>query len=522
MNKKFWKPFRVIISLVVLISITFVFIDFRQLLPSKWYDAILYFQFVPSVLKFLNWAGILSLGFLVVLILTLLYGRIYCSVLCPLGILQDVSSYISKKFQKKHKYKYAKPYTIVRYVFLGLAILPLLFGSIYVLYLLDPYSNFGRIFSGLGKPAFMLANNFLVDILLKFKVYSISPYDIARFDMALVAFPIIVLGIVVWMSITKGRLYCNTVCPVGTFLGLLSKFSIFRVQFVKSTCNKCGKCSFSCKSQCINIKEQTIDNSRCVGCFNCLSACDKNSIGYKYAYAPVKKNEAIATDESKRTFLAGSVVLAGALIGLSSKSKANPNEAPEGDQPIPIKKQNYCTPPGAIGISNFKDACTACHLCVSACPNKVLQPSLFEHGWSGMLQPFMDFNTGFCNPECIKCTEVCPTGAINPLTIESKKEVQIGIAHFIKRNCIVYTDETSCGSCSEHCPTQAVKMVDYKDDLTIPEVTPETCIGCGACEHVCPAKPHKAIYIEGNLEHKVAQIAVEEKMETKKLEEFPF
>lgn len=519
--KKFWKPFRVIVSLVVLLSITFLFIDFRQLLPSHWYDSITYFQFVPSALKFFHLAGILSAGFLVVLLLTLLFGRVYCSILCPLGIFQDVTSYISRKFRtKKFRFKYAKAHHVWRYVFLGLAVIPILFGSIILTGYLDPYSNFGRIFSGFGKPLYTLSNNLLAAILVKFKIYAIAPFDVARFDWGVIAFPLVVFGVVVWMSATKGRLYCNTICPVGTFLGLLSKVSLFRVKINESTCNQCGKCSFSCKSQCINIKDQTVDNSRCVGCFNCLQACDKNSIGYKFGYARAPKNEPVEADQSKRTFIAGSVVLAVGLFGFTKLVKGA--EKPDAKGRIAIKKKNYCTPPGSVNMDRFKDICTACHLCVSACPNNVLQPSMLEYGWSGMLQPFMDYKSGFCNIECTKCTEVCPTGAIKPLTKEEKRSEQIGIAHFVQTNCIVYQDETSCGSCSEHCPTQAVKMVNYKSGLTIPHVTPEICIGCGACEHVCPAKPHKAIYVEGSTVHKVAQKPNNDKIENKQLEEFPF
>jgi len=146
---------------------------------------------------------------------------------------------------------------------------------------------------------------------------------------------------------------------------------------------------------------------------------------------------------------------------------------------------------------------------------------MFQYGLAGFLQPFMDYKSGFCNFDCTKCGEVCPTGAIIPLTREQKKTCQVGVVMFIEKNCIVYTNETSCGSCSKHCPTQAIKMVPYKGKLTIPEVKEDICVGCGACEHVCPALPNKAIYVDGNIIQKVAKKPEIKKLEVKKLDDFP-
>ena len=138
------------------------------------------------------------------------------------------------------------------------------------------------------------------------------------------------------------------------------------------------------------------------------------------------------------------------------------------------------------------------------------------------MQPVMDYHTGFCNFECTKCSEICPTGAIKSIKIETKKITQIGIAHFVRQNCIVRTEKTDCGACAEHCPTKAVRMVPWKQGLVIPEVTPDICIGCGACEFACPTTPYKAIYVEGNDEHKMANEPDKEKQEIKVEDDFPF
>lgn len=534
--RKFWKPFRIVISITVLLVIAFIFLDFRQNMTSPWYQAVTYLQFVPSVRKFLIAAGLISAGFIAVILLTLIFGRVYCSTICPLGIIQDVISFFSKKFRKKKsRFKYARPRNPIRYSFLALAVIPLFFGSITMVGLLDPYSNFGRIFSGLGQPLYIGANNLLAGLLIKIKIYSMSPEQLPSINLATMIYPVIILGVIIVLASKRGRLYCNTVCPVGTLLGLLSRVSLFKIKIDKSSCTKCAKCAIACKSQCINLKNQSVDFSRCVGCFNCLNACEDNSINYKLSI-PKKNKEVPApkvnlvhplngkntTDQSKRQFISGSLALAGAMLGLPRPSKAEENKTSKGKYLVPVKKEYPCSPPGSVSLEHFNNACTACHLCVSACPNGVLRPSLLQYGLEGFLQPFMDPASGYCNFDCTVCGEICPTGAILPLTMEEKQVTQVGIAKFVKRNCVVHTDETLCGACSEHCPTKAVKMVPYKDVLNIPEVDPEICIGCGACEHACPVRPHRAIYVDGLAIQQVAKRPEIKKSKEGVLEEFPF
>ena len=190
---------------------------------------------------------------------------------------------------------------------------------------------------------------------------------------------------------------------------------------------------------------------------------------------------------------------------------------------IPDKKEFPVCPPGSTGIEMFNDKCTACNLCVNACPSDVLQSAFLEYGLQGFMQPHMDYLSGFCNYECTRCMEVCPTGAILPESLEKKKLIQMGVAHFEKDNCIVKIEKTDCGACSEHCPTKAVHMVPFEGSLVIPETTDEICIGCGACEFACPTTPYKAIYVDGNSLHKLAEKPKEEKLKPVNIEEdFPF
>jgi ferredoxin len=333
-------------------------------------------------------------------------------------------------------------------------------------------------------------------------------------------YPAIILGLATWLSYTKGRLYCNTVCPVGTFLGFISKFSLFKISIDNKDCNHCGLCEWDCKSNCIDRVNKKVDFSRCVNCFNCFSVCNKDAVTYKMSLPWKNKDVApvpvVSADETKRSFIAGSLVLAMGIFGfkINKVPSANPIKKdtiphkeiiPTQDTTIPENKDFPVAPPGAGSIRKFKDTCTACHLCVSACPTHTLQPSLIQYGITGFMQPHMDYHAGFCNFECTLCMDICPAGALLPAPLEEKKLKQLGIAIFIKENCIVETDGTDCGACSEHCPTKAVDMVPYHDDLFIPLVTEDICIGCGACEYACPTKPYKAIFVNGNAEHVMAE-----------------
>jgi ferredoxin len=508
-----------------------------------WADRILFLQFVPSIIHFITIPALAALGFVFILLLTAFFGRVYCSAICPLGILQDVFAWTAKKTHLIKRYKYKKALDYLRYPFLGLTLILVIAGSLFLLNLLDPYSIFGRIFSDIVRPGLIVLNNWIAAIFEQFNMYLLTRQNLAVITWRTVYIPGGMLVLIVWLSLYFGRLYCNAICPVGTLLGLLSRISLFRIKMDANTCTKCGKCSFACKSSCINVKSLKVDFSRCVACYDCISVCPESSIRYEISRPAARKE--IPTVTSKREFIAKSVFYGLALAGISKKAfgaehpvehgKGKGHEKHKGHEnvikhehverkagKIVNKKNHPVSPPGSISLAHFKDRCTACHLCVTVCPTSVLQPSFLEYGFTGMMQPFMDYSVEYCNNECTKCGEACPTGAILPLTIPDKKLEQIGQVVFIKEKCIVYTDNTACGSCSEHCPTQAVKMVPYQNGLTIPETDKEICIGCGACEFACPVKPYTSIFVDGNAVHLVAKAPPQEELKVEEGDAFPF
>lgn len=485
---------RVIIATVVFALVTLLFFDFTGTMSgvAGWIPKI---QFLPAVLAL----NLLVVAILVVL--TLVCGRIYCSVICPLGIFQDVVSWLHGKF-KKNRFVYKPEMKVMRYGFLVLFVGTLLLGFGSIAGIIEPYSAFGRIMSNIFQPLYILGNNALADVAEKndsVMFYHVDLWwikSLAVFVIAIVTF--LVVSVIAWIG---GRLYCNTVCPVGTVLGFLSRFAWLKPVIDADKCNKCGLCARNCKSQCINFKEHEIDYSRCVACMDCIGKCHKSAISFSH---PKKspKTERENVDTSKRAFIATAVTLASASVIESQAKKVDGGLAVVEDKVAPTRK-TAITPAGSLSAKNVQQHCTACQLCITACPNGVLRPSTDIETF---MQPQMSYERGYCRPECTRCADACPVGAIKPITVEEKSSTQIGHAVWIKKNCIPLTDGVECGNCARHCPSGAIMMVpsDEKDEtsLKIPVIDTEVCIGCGACENLCPARPFSAIYVEGHEVHR--------------------
>ncbi len=544
MNQMWLKKIRVVVSLVFLALTTLLFVDFERI-GAPLAEGVRYPQFVPSLLNFTQTFALAATGFLLVLALTLLFGRVYCSMICPLGTLQDIIIRIADKLRKprKVKFKPQKPHNTLRYGMLALTVGLFLSGSTLALTLLDPFSNFGRIAGDLVRPLYVAAHNGVGSLLEALGLYGPFPLAWKPPPLATLAFPALFLIGLVWLSAWHGRMFCNTLCPVGALLGLVSRFALFKIRIPKDACIVCVQCSTHCKAGCIRLKTKDIDFSRCVACFNCITVCEAHGIGYARS-APINFFPSSSTavpqrepsnhpgaarhpslskeGKTRRALLRGAAT---ALVGWAALPDSPPAEAkPHNRVPTVLvnRKTWPIAPPGAGDLARFNDLCTACHLCVSACPYGVLQPALLDYGLSGLLQPHMDYISGYCSYECNLCGQVCPTGAIRPLDLTAKQTVQIGVAHFVRDNCIVYTDHTACGACDEYCPTKAVHMVPYRDGLTIPEVRENLCVGCGACENACPAWPHRAIYVDGHSVQQQAVRPVSKPLEREAQGGFPF
>lgn len=481
------RKLRSAVAIVMLVAATFLFLDFSGTVHSflGWVAKI---QLLPAVLA-LN-VGVVA----VMVVLTLLFGRLYCSVVCPLGILQDLFARLGRKAKKNH-YGFSPEKRMLRYGLLVLFVALMVAGVGQIAAWIAPYSAFGRIVSTLFAPLWQWGNNLLAWLAERAGSYAFYPVEVwwkgtALFVVALTI--LVVVGVLAWRN---GRTWCNTVCPVGTVLGFLSRFSWMRPVINTEKCNGCGLCERNCKASCIQAKEHRIDLSRCVVCFDCLDACKRGAISYESRRKAARHTE--QGDASRRTFLALTALFAGTAVAEAKRQKVDGGLAVIVDKEAPQRKRPL-VPAGARSWKHFTQHCTACQLCVSACPNQVLRPST---GLTTLLQPEMGYEKGYCRPECTKCSEVCPAGAIRPITREEKSSEQIGRAVWVKENCLPATEGVKCDNCARHCPTGAIQMVEH-DGKRIPAIDTEKCIGCGACEYLCPARPFSAIYVDGNEQHR--------------------
>lgn len=475
----------------------------------------LWFQFVPSLLSATEGLVWLSAGFLAVLVLTLLFGRVYCAALCPLGVLMDVSAWLARRNGRKRALPYRSGQSGLRISVVALCLIGLLAGLAWPLAFLDPYSVFGKITSATLRPVIGSLNNLLSTTGWGLPV-KWSPVDPVTLAVALG-----LLAAVVALAVTRGRLWCNTVCPVGAVLGLFSRHALFRLKIEDSECVGCSVCERVCPAQCIDFRNHRIDHSRCVMCFDCVTSCKRSGIHLDWlpGPGPEKTNKVGKTSPASPKLDRRGLIVGAALVPAVALAGGDRHPALDGGRrPRPV------LPPGAQSLEHFQSLCTACHLCVTNCPEQVLRPSITAHGLAGFLQPYQDFEVSFCSYNCSNCSQICPTGAIQSISTEERRTVRTGVAHFFQDLCVVKTEGTSCGACNEHCPTQAVHMVPWKDGLTIPQIDEELCIGCGGCEFICPVRPDRAIVVDG-LNHHETAMAVDRGRKNKVREiakEFPF
>lgn len=544
------KVLRIVVAAAVLV-LFYVSLSLTGPVYNNILKALTRLQFFPSLINVvLSGGGWFSAGFFPVALLTMLIGRLYCSVLCPLGIIQDVVIFISGK-KRRRKYSFSSSGArlhgaIAIASLIGLLIgVPLLFG------LLEPYAFSGRMYRDVVLPASAGASEATVWFLKEFNIF-LAPLPF-RGEIGAVLLTLVSAVLLVLLTYVYGRWFCNRLCPTGAVLRLLSVRPLWGMKFNKDLCTKCGVCAHVCPSGCIDVTAQFIEHNRCVMCFECTESCPFGAVDFKVLTGDSRRRPAGKTKEKKKRekgtikqidpdrrkavmLSLGSLGAAGGLgltgFSLTALTNCNSNYKPS-DSPLTEQQSNSSEldeagraviPPGSQNVRRYTGRCISCHTCVSVCPTHVLQPSFFALGVSGFLQPVMDYKTGYCEWECNRCSQICPTGAIGPIALEEKKRIQMGTVQFDKDRCVVFTEGTDCGACAEVCPSQAVRMVPYKNGLTQPTTEPEICSGCGSCEYACPVSLPKAIVVKPNTTHQVRSERTPQQTtpEEDVPEEFPF
>ena len=494
------RKIRITLATVMFLGLTWLFLDFTGTAHA----------FLSWMAKVQLLEAVLALNVVVVaalVLLTLVFGRIYCSVICPLGIMQDLFGWLGKRV-KKNRYTYSKALTPLRWAVCAVFVVALVRGFGSLAQLLAPYSAFGRIATNLLQPVYVAGNNVLASIAEHYDSYAFYHSDVwmrSAISLGIAAVTLVLLAVLAWRN---GRTWCNTICPVGTVLSIFAKFSWLKVRFDAAKCKNCSLCTKNCKASCIDFKTHTVDATRCVVCGDCIERCKFGALKYGRGNQSHQSDQSnqdhqdSPDDLSRRSFLLSSALLTTAALAQQKDKIMDGGLAEIADKVAP-ERQTPLSPPGSLSQKNLQTRCTGCQLCISECPNQVLRPS---DDLMHLMQPVMSYERGYCRPECTRCSEVCPAGAIKPIAVEVKASTQIGHAVWIRKNCIPLTDGVSCGNCARHCPQGAIEMVpsdpDDESSPYVPAVNEARCIGCGACENLCPARPFSAIYVEGHEVHK--------------------
>jgi len=381
---------------------------------------------------------------IITVLATLALGRIWCGWICPLGTVLDlfgtnVREAIPERFRQ------------VKYFLLFVVIGAALLASLPLMWL-DPITILLRPLAGTIYPAILLETTTLPERQF------LEPMVYPTLALPLV----IILG----LNLVARRFWCRYLCPLGALTALLSKFSWLK-RFVGDGCSECKQCVSRCPMDTISEEDFGSDSGECLQCLSCFARCAEASPTFKGGWSLGFGHE---YDPSRRQFLAS---LAAGVVAASLPKTGLLKDK----NPYPLR------PPGARE-EEFLTKCVRCGQCIKVCPQNALHLALFEAGLEGVGAPMLVPHLGYCNYSCNACGQVCPSGAIPPLSLEEKRKAVIGTALVDVDRC------RRCMACRAWCPAGAIERVEVEGKTgTFPKVVPERCIGCGICEHICPIGP---------------------------------
>ncbi len=434
---------------------------------------------------------------LVILLSALLFGRAFCSWVCPFGTIHHAVGWITRPGDKEARIKRNayRPSFALKYLLLVAFLLGALAGSLQV-GLLDPLALLHRSLAACLLPVFELGFRALAPA---------GSHLIYQGSVPLFAFAYLTGAIVLVLlaaNIVMPRFFCRVLCPLGALLGIFSRFALFKIVRDENRCTGCGACTLSCEGGC--NPQETLRRAECLMCFNCVAECPEGAFSLRFV--PPERREVPYPDvEGRRLFLA-------ACFGFLFTPLARLTGAAGR-----IFSAAAIRPPGARKEEDFLSRCVKCGQCMRVCPTNVLQPALLETGIEGMWTPVLKMRYGVCDIHCTLCTQVCPTGALQRLTPAQRNGlepypgraermvVKLGTAFVDRGRCLPWAMDRPCVACEEVCPVspkaisgrEAVVTTAGGAKLTLrqPHVDPVLCVGCGACEHVCPVQDLPAIRV---------------------------
>lgn len=460
-----------------------------------------------------------------ILIPTLLLGRVFCGWICPYGTLHNFVGWLFNIRKNRHDIaaNAYRPIFQLKYYILAVFLVLALFGSLQI-GLLDPICLLVRSFAVAVKPGVDAA---LPALPWRLDFLSGAPgaHDQRVFNGAWVV-GLLLVGLV-GMNLVIPRFFCRVLCPLGAFLGVLSRFALWRIDRDLTKCTDCNLCLRHCEGA--SDPQAALRKSECFVCFNCIDDCPEDALRYRFAPAQYARRIAGSIKAGAATLFGKKVIskipeteiaapavprrrwVFAAIVGVISYPFLRLSKA--------VNKRSFDSkairPPGSVAEEEFLERCIKCDQCINVCPTNVLQPStLKEAGLEGLWTPVMDFRTGFCQLNCTLCSEVCPTGAIQKISLAQKLglgkyvdqgPIRLGTAFFNQGRCLPWAMQTPCVVCEEVCPTSPKAIGTYQETITRwdgqkvvlnkPYIRPELCIGCGICERECPVMDDPAVYV---------------------------
>ncbi len=480
------------ISQVFFFSLFTFFVVVTDLRYLKGYPVSLFLELDPlvafataitthSIYKGLLWS-------LLLIIPTVLLGRVFCNWICPYGILHHFIGWVFGKGRaadpvRIESNRYRSIYQI-KYIILIAMIVAAICGTLQI-GLLDPICLFYRSMSTAVLPAINLA--------APSSVYVRQYFHAGAWAIGFLLF------LLVGMNVIIPRFFCRVICPLGAFLGTLSSAALWRIDRNPTKCVDCDLCLKNCEGA--SDPHTQLRKSECFVCFNCIEDCPEDALSFKFM-PPLQQEVTLPAVPARRAFLG--VLLGGAFFGFGRSS---------GDSDRNYSKK-VIRPPGSVEEKEFLDRCIKCDQCIRACPTNVLQPAIFAAGIEGLWTPILNMKVGYCELNCTLCGQVCPTGAIQRITIEEKTgvgafaaqgPVRLGTAFYDHGRCLPWSMETPCVVCEEVCPVSPKAIftrevhITKRDGTPItlhqPYVDPALCIGCGICERECPVTDEAAIRV---------------------------